>query len=173
MAKNLFEGDYNITGTHADKVRSLTSVFDSKTQSKVFKSAIELYQVAALVGCINERTAEKEKSSNKYTMFSDAFSNHRNSLINIYKLVLLCANSDTISAEDRLNRAYRLYKEEENFNLFISYVLGGIDELYDVFYGDNFVRYDDYKNQMIKLLNEYNTDIQSTDEEDFFATPEF
>ena len=133
MKIELISGDFLFTGSHEKKVRSLINVIDTKSQSKIFNSAVEVFIIAARVGCINNRTAEKEKGDETLRIMVSQFNTHRTSLLNTYKLVLLCADSNNVSPVDRINRAFREYSEDYNFNLFISYVLGGVDELYSVF----------------------------------------
>ena len=41
-----------------------------------------------------------------------------------------------------------------NYNIFISYMLGGVDELYSVFFENESVRYDDYLNSLKGFIKE-------------------
>ena len=170
MKLELFSGDFLFTGSHEKKVRSLTSIIDTKSQSKIFNSAVEVFITAALIGCINNRTAEKEKGEETLRIMTSQFNTHRVALMNIYKLVLLCAESNKVSPVERIKRAFREYSEDYNYNLFISYVLGGVDELYSLFFETGGVRYDDYLNSLKSFLKENLTeteDSELTDEEIF------
>lgn len=175
MKIELFTGDFLFTGSHEKKARSLTNIIDTKSQSKIFKSAVELFITAALVGCINNRTAIKEKGTETLKIYLTQFNTHRVALMNTYKLVLLCADSSKVSPIDRINRAFRDYSEDYNFELFISYVLGGIDELYSVFYDNGSVRYDDYLNSLISFIKENLTETENEelDDEDIFGNDVF
>ena len=175
MKLELFSGDFLFTGSHEKKVRSLINVIDTKSQSKIFNSAVEVFIIAALVGCINNRTAEKEKGDETLRIMVSQFNTHRTALLNTYKLVLLCADSNNVSPVDRINRAFREYSEDYNFNLFISYFLAGVDELYSVFFDSNNVRYDDYLNALKGFLKENLTDNESEElsDEDVFGSDVF
>ena len=118
MKLELFSGDFLFTGSHEKKVRSLTSIIDTKSQSKIFNSAVEVFITAALIGCINNRTAEKEKGEETLRIMTSQFNTHRVALMNIYKLVLLCAESNKVSPVERIKRAFREYSEDYNYNLF-------------------------------------------------------
>lgn len=175
MKIELFSGDFLFTGSHEKKVRSLISIIDTKSQSKIFSSAVEVFITAALVGCINNRTAIKEKGGETLRIMTTQFNTHRVALMNTYKLVLLCADSAEVSPVDRMNRAFREYSEDYNFELFISYVLGGVDELYSVFYDNGSVRYDDYLNSLISFVKENLTENENEelDDEDIFGNDVF
>lgn len=175
MKVDLFSGDFLFTGSHETKARALIQVIDNKSQSKIFSSAVELFKVAALVGCINNRTAQKEKSSTNLKIMAGQLNGHRNSIMYIYKLVLLCADSADISPVDRMDRAFREYSEDYNYELFVSYVLGGVDELYAVFFDKNNVRYNDYLNSLKSFLKENLSDNESEplNDEDIFGADVF
>ncbi len=175
MKLELFSGDYLFTGSHADKVRKLTAEIDSKSGASLFNSGVELFIIAALVGCINNRTAQKEKSDNTFRIMTSQFNTHRYSLMQTYKMVLLCADSGNVEPVDRIKRAFREYSEDYNFDLFLSYVLGGVDELYSVFFENSPVRYDDYLNSLKAFLKENSTDSDSSElsDEDIFGSDVF
>lgn len=166
MDKGLFSSDFLITGHHATKVKELTSVIDSKSSTKIFKSGIELYLIAAIIGVLCNKKVDKDKGTDSFRIFADAFNTHYNDVMNVYKLVLLCADSETNSPENRITRAYRLYKRDENVNLFHSYVYGGIEELHSVFFSGANVRYEDYKNDLINFIADYGTISEAIDDGD-------
>lgn len=175
MKIELFSGDFLFTGSHEKKVRSLINVIDVKSQAKVFSSAVEVFITAALVGCINNRTATKEKGNETLRIMTSQFNTHRVALLNTYKLVLLCADSNNVTPINRINRAFKEYSEDYNFELYISYVLGGVEELYSVFYENGSVRYDDYLNSLKSFIKENLTQNEDDelDDDDIFGNDVF
>ena len=175
MRIELFSGDFLFTGSHERKVRSLINVIDVKSQAKVFSSAVEVFITAALVGCINNRTATKEKGNETLRIMTSQFNTHRVALLNTYKLVLLCADSNNVTPINRINRAFKEYSEDYNFELYISYVLGGVEELYSVFYENGSVRYDDYLNSLKSFIKENLTQNEDDelDDDDIFGNDVF
>lgn len=175
MKIGLFTDDYLFTGSHASKARSLTSLIDRKSQSRIFSSAVELFIVASLVGCIYNRTSLKEKSTETYRIMTAQLNNHRYELMSVYKTVLLCADSNNLNSIERINRAFRENTNSDNLDLFISYMLGGIDELYSVFFESNSVRYGDYLNCLKSFLKENSMyeENEEDNEEDIFGIDVF
>lgn len=151
--KSIFLEDFNFRGPHEEKARALINTIDEKTGTKVFSIAIELYMVAACIGCRLERRSKPDKSGQGLRIFATQFTSRYKDLMFLFKLVLLSSNYNNLEPIDRVNRAFRNYSDDEYAELFEEYVLGGVDELYDYFFNKKNLLYDDYLNTMIEVIN--------------------
>ena len=51
----MFDKQYRFTGTHAEKVNALTSVFDEAAKAKLFERNLDVYINAPIVGFLHKR----------------------------------------------------------------------------------------------------------------------
>lgn len=108
--------------------------------AKLFDDYIDVYMNAAVFGYLySKKDSRDNESKDRARIYSDAFSTHRSECIMLYRLIMLLDEQD-INLEERLNRAFRYdsnaAKEEELkecMELFNSYVLGGIEYMFDMF----------------------------------------
>ena len=95
---------------------------------------------AAVFGFLANRKAKRDnESTDSANILASAFINHRHDCLFLYRLIMLLDEKD-INLEERLDRAFRYDtdpskydKVQENLNIFNSYVLGGIEEMYNKF----------------------------------------
>lgn len=134
----MFNKEYSFKGTHAQKVIVLTAKFNEKTA--IFKTNIDVFINAAVVGYLykkksspnNEKNTDGKSVTTK--IFIDAFNSHQTDLYFAYRLVILSDKTNESKFEERLNKAFRYFYEDNSasdFELFEQYVLGGIDILYE------------------------------------------
>lgn len=130
----MFDKEYVFKGKHAEMVRMLTSKFN-ENNDKLFERNVDVYKMAPVVGFLYGRKSEIDNSSSENTkIFTDALLKEEQELKFTYVLITLLNNKDEISADDRLDKAFRFYGtdkakvDEENFE---KYVLGGIEILYE------------------------------------------
>ena len=130
----LFENDVTITGKHATHLKFLVN------DAKLYDDYIDVYMNAAVFGYMYSRTeARDNESTDRARIYADAFSNHRNECIFLFRIITLLDDED-ITAEERLDRAFRYdanpEKEEDLqkcIDVFNSYVRGGIEYMYSLF----------------------------------------
>jgi len=106
------------------------------TEKDFFNTLYELYVIAVVIGLRAKRKAKIDRDSDdKRTIQSSQLSSAREKLRELMKLVLLLDDSDNLSNDDKVNRAFRGPKSDEEFahnnDLFHSYALGGIELLYE------------------------------------------
>ena len=84
----------------------------------------------------------------------------------IYRLILLCDESEKLSDEERINRAFR---EDDNIEavqkgmaLYNAYFFGGLEILYDEFI-NNCTTDDDYIRKMYDFVNNFDEEQNLTD----------
>lgn len=134
----MFNKEYSFKGTHAQKVINLTAKFNETTS--IFKTNIDVFITAAIVGYLYQNKAEpnseksKEGKTQTTKIFLEAFNSHQTDLYFAYRLVMLSDKKNEPNFEQRINKAFKYFYQDENesdFKLFESYVLGGIDILHE------------------------------------------
>ena len=160
MAKevNLFFKDYLFKGIQRDQSVALSDFeIESNSNLKIFNSTVELFMVAALVGCYHGKRVKADKGETRRIMSEQLMSRY-NDLMFIYKLVML-ANDAVDENTEKVNNAFRYTDKKENWDLFEEYVLGGLQILYDNFFPEKDSQakssYDDYFDRLYELLTEF------------------
>lgn len=130
----LFQGQYRFFGTHANRVKKLTSEFDVN-KHKLFSSVHEVFQLSPIVGFLYKRKADLNKDIQGDTSIFDAeMSRHRDVFQFNYQLVILLDKEHEPNFENRVDRAFRFYgtdKAASDEDLYEQYVRGGVDVLYE------------------------------------------
>ena len=141
----MFENDITITGAHATKLKYINE------QLEVFPRYVDVYMAAALVGALNKKTAPKSNdSTDRARIYADVLIRENEKIRKIFKTVILTDATKNWSNEEKINICFK-YREKKNeskyltvtdeeinkmkeaLDLFDSYVLAGIDILYDEF----------------------------------------
>ena len=141
----MFENDITITGEHATKLKYINE------QLEVFPRYVDVYMASALVGALNKKTAVKSSdSSDRARIYADVLVRENAKIKKIFKTVILTDETKNWSNEEKINICFK-YREKKNeskylpvtdeeinkmkeaLDLFDSYVLAGIDILYDEF----------------------------------------
>lgn len=175
MGKNkisqMMNGPYDVTGERGDRVRALAKNYiDASSKTTIFTSGIELYVTAAIVGVLTEQRKEPMKSvpGKDFAIFGEQFKNHYDDVKLAFQLVMLSHDKDRTTARERVNNAFKYVISENdeiyqhNIDIFESYILGGIDYLYDHFIDGQNINFDDFVNSAKALLNK---DSEKTEEE--------
>lgn len=160
----MFEKYYELNGKHATYTKHL------RDTAKIFLRIIDVYMVAAIIGFLHGRKAEKDTGSNDTAkMFTDIFIAEQDKCILIYRLIMLLDTTTGLTADQRVDRAFRDDTNEEavkqNMLLFNAYVLGGIEVLYENF-STNCTTSDDYINALYKYVNDFKNEIDGTSFDD-------
>ena len=109
----MFDKEYSFKGTHADKVVKLTAKFDDK--NSIFKRNLDVYMMAPIVGFLYQRKAESNNDGEQITT-------------KIFPEQLI---------SDKACRDYNSDRASKDEKLFESYVLGGVDVLYEKIIGND------------------------------------
>lgn len=164
----MFEKDFRFVGKHATYVKELVN------KTKIFQRNIDVYMLGALIGITYNKKASKDTNSNDDTLIPvSVFINEKPTCTFIYRLVMLLSDikDEEMNIENRLNRAFRDDVEEnneskmqDNMDLFHSYVLGGVEKIYELYTSDVTSK-DEYLERMIELLEDFqSTNIIENDE---------
>lgn len=156
----LFENDLNIVGKHATYIKFLVN------DAKLYDNYIDVYMNAAVFGYLYDEKSNRDKlSTDRARIYADAFSNHRDECLFLYRIITLLDDKD-IDTEERLNRAFRYdaipEKNEvveeclENFN---AYVRGGVEYMFKLLTEGN-VSKDDYIRSAFEASKKFKDSIQ-------------
>lgn len=149
----LFDKEFEFSGKHATYVRFL------KNDLQLFKSFREAYTVAAIIGYINSSKSSKDKSEQvpAASILPSELAQKRTILTFLYRLIMLTDDKEGYEITDYQDRAFRddanieenPEKFAENMAIFNSYVLGGIEILYDKFKDSKSLK------ETVNILNDF------------------
>lgn len=156
----MFKKNILIKGRHADYMKRLVAVIDAINSVRLFERNLDVYILAPIVGLAFGRTSQIDNDNKDETsIHTEQLQGEIDVLTYNYRLVMLSAQKDSLSIEERTDRAFRFDKNEEKRKegdeLFQSYVLGGIDVLYEKILADT-NELDDYLYNLFEFFNEYN-----------------
>ncbi len=165
----MFENDYTINGIHATHLKYLVN------EMNVFTRYIDVYMNAAIIGFLHGRKGNKDTTSqDRARIYADAFATERLNCDFIYRLIMLLDETIELSTQQRLDRAFRDDSKKrsentedahaKNMDVFNSYVLGGIEELYEQLTSGATNR-DDYINRIYDMTVKFNEEIEGIDYE--------
>ena len=163
----MFEHDYTLTGKHATYLKQLAKDKDNKDRPYIFDRYIDVYMNAAIFGLLYGRTAAKDnESKDRARVYADAFATERENCTFLYRLAMLIDKTISISPEERVDRAFRVDADEkskdklaQNMELFNSYILGGIEVLYEKF-RDSLITTDDCITCAYDLMKDFIDEIE-------------
>ncbi len=126
----MFSRDYEFWGKHAQYTKYLCN------DLHIFERYIDVYMSGALMGLIYGRTAKRDISNkDRAAILTDTFVKEKLNCQFTYRLVMLLDESMGLTKSQRIDRAFRDDTNEEamknNMNLFNSYVLGGVEVLFE------------------------------------------
>lgn len=165
----MFDKEIRITGKHADFMIKLTNNFN-KVGTKLFNRNIDVYVQAPIVGFFYQRKSKKDLTTKDDTgklrdthILKDQILAVRDNLIFNMQLILLLDTKYECNETERINKAFRyLGKNKEDIEMFESYVLGGIEILYEKLI-QNASKTDDYIDNLTSFTddidNYYNSKI--------------
>ena len=164
----MFDKQYRFQGSHAEKVNALTSFFDNNSKSKMFERNLDVYLNAPIIGFLYQRKGTKDTKSDiaPQNIFPEQMINASDKLKYNLRLILLLDKNYEPDAQNRLNKAFRNFGAEEDLELFDSYVLGGVEVLYEKLidgHGDPM----DYVNRLYDFIEDFhekfNSEVSSDD----------
>lgn len=148
----MFTDDIPLYGKHAHYVKEL-----GNTENQLFNRYLDVFMNGAIVGLIYDKREIRDRDPNykdmNVSIFAAAINKEKSNLDYIYRLIMLLDDSQDISLEEKINRAFRddsnsdvSIKHQKNLELFKEYALGGISILYDKIIKDGITKEDFMKN---------------------------
>ena len=154
----MFDKQYRFTGSHAEKVSALTSIFDEVSKAKIFERNMDVYMNAPVIVFLFKRKGTKNSDGAvaDQNIFPEQLINNSEQLKYIFRLILILDTQHEPDEEARLDKAFRRFgADEADIQLFDSYVLGGIDVLYEKLV-DGSTDPAEYINRMYDFVEEFN-----------------
>lgn len=159
----MFDNDIQIRGKHATYWKALSQLpgnaVGTTNNFKIFENYIYVYMVAPIIGLINGRKAytdPKDDSKDTAGMLSEVQIKNSAKLKYIYRLIILCDDSEGLSDEERINWAFKCDDNadfvKKGMALYNAYFFGGLEILYDEFI-NNCTTDDDYIRKMYEFVN--------------------
>lgn len=136
----MFDKVYIFYGKHADMIKKLTTKLSDDIGRGFFFTNYEVYQVAPLVGFIYKRTSLAERSDNITKIFPETMIGKQQELIFNYRNLMALIYKDK-PREEMMEIAFHLDHDDEKRKqydeLYDSYVLGGLEEIYERIFEKN------------------------------------
>lgn len=156
----MFDKQYRFYGSHAIKVNELTQPLAEQSKTKLFDSAMHVYLTAVKVGYLYKAKAERDKSQGASDVDKSIFAEEMLKISEecklILRMIILTDKDYEPDKEKRLDKAFRHLGEDENdLKLFESYLLGGVDVLYEKLISDA-SSVDDYLNNLFFFVEDFN-----------------
>ena len=156
----MFDTQYRFYGSHADKATALLANIENEKNTALFDSAMRLYVTAAKVGFVFKQKGERNNNSQTpnydKSIFAEQMLKIQEECKWILRMILLLDEEYEPDKEKRLDKAFRnLGQNENDLKLFDSYVLGGVDILYEKLISDSSSS-TDILNNVFLFLDDYN-----------------
>lgn len=169
----MFDKDMQIHGRHASYWKALTQLPGNANETaknfKIFENYIHVYMVAPVIGIIYGRKGkydQDDKTKDTAGMLAEIQIKNSAKLKYIYRLIILLDDSEGLTDEEKINRAFREENNDEavkaGMELYNAYFLGGLEVLYETFVM-NCTTDDDYIIKMFDFVNEFKEE-QETDD---------
>lgn len=157
----MFDHDVSIVGKHATYIKFLVN------DAKIFKRYIDVYMNGAIFGFLYGRISERDtQSSDRANILAGAFITERERCDFIYRLIMLLDETSNKTMEQRVDRAFRDDAKGDdsenqilNMKLFNSYILGGIEVMYEKFTADCTTK-EDYINRIYEIVTSFKEEIE-------------
>ena len=129
----MFENDYTFNGKHATYIKYLVD------EANLYERYIDVLMNGAVYGLLYNKTSHRDRESqDRARVYADAFANCREDCMFLYRLAMLLDKTGGLNDDQLVDRAFRDDSEgarndkvKDNLELFYSYVLGGIEILYE------------------------------------------
>lgn len=169
----MFDKDMQIRGKYATYWKALTQLpgnaVETSKNFKIFENYIYVYMVAPIIGLLNGRKGQydpADDSKDTAGMLAEIQIKNASKLKYIYRLITLVDDSEGLSDEEKINRAFRENSNEESvkkgMELYTAYFFGGLEVLYETFVL-GCITEDDYIRKMFDFVSEFK-DEQSIDD---------
>lgn len=161
----MFDKDMQIRGKHATYWKALTQLpgnaVETSKNFKIFENYIYVYMVAPIIGLLNGRKGQydpTDQSKDTAGMLAEIQIKNASKLKYIYRLIMLVDDSEGLTDEEKINRAFREENNDESvkkgMELYHAYFLGGLEVLYETFVL-GCITEDDYIRKMFDFVSEF------------------
>lgn len=179
----MFDRDFTLTGKHATYLKFL-AVKNSKedeaeaitNSAKLLERYIDVYMNAVVWGILYSKRASRDTSSkDRARIYADAYAAEHANCEFLYRMVMLLDESVDLTADERIDRAFRYdadEKKKEEFqqcmDLFHDYVRGGLELMYEQF-TDGCITRLDYMERVYEVMTTFKREYEGFSYEDALA----
>lgn len=160
----MFDKDMQIHGKHATYWKALTKLpgnaVETSKNFKIFENYIYVYMVAPIIGLLYGRKGNydpQDTTKDTAGMLAEIQIKNAAKLKYIYRLIVLMDDSEGLTNEEKITRAFREDNDESadaGMALYTAYFLGGLEVLYETFVM-NCVTDDDFIRKMFDFVSEF------------------
>jgi len=164
----MFDKDYRLVGKHAIYVKFLNAYTrnldkDAKVAG-LFANAVDVYMIAPLIGvAYNIRSPVDTSSDESLNILAGQIVKRQEQFDTVYRLVMLSEKSVDLSADERIERAFKTDELPEkvavNMDLFHEYMRGGVEWLYEQV-NEGAILPEDYLEKIKTIVESYATDFE-------------
>lgn len=131
----MFDKEYMFKGKHAQMVSELQAKLSDQIPRGFFGSNYEVYKIAPIIGYIYQRKSKPDVTSSETKKIDvNKIRNEQFDLSFNFRTLMILCNKDK-AEDDIMNIAFRLDDKDDERKiydeLYNSYVLGGVEELYE------------------------------------------
>jgi len=152
----MFNNDIVIKGKHGTWMKLLAGQNSAKSPITVFKRNLDLLMIAPLVGVIYNKPVEEDNSDDKATVLLAQVVGEKENLELIHRIVILKDNSKGKTNDEKVDLAFR---HDSDMDLFMRYVRGGIEYIYE-YLNESTTTRDDCYEKLKNLLGDIKSYIQ-------------
>lgn len=173
----MFFRDYSFIGKHAKYVQELTDRYRIQNNESVsiFNRNIDVYICASIVGCVYGKRSDIDKTSEfeNYVrkIAASQLVPEGDRITHCYEMIMLLHNKNKDDINTRIERAFKYHNRDEKykkecFDIFNSYILGGVEILYEKIIAEG-KELEDFMLNLYDFIEEFNIKYnESLDDED-------
>lgn len=165
----MFDREITIRGRFATYMKALCQLPPNASETdkkafnnyKIFDTYISAYIVAPIIGMLNGKKAywdSNDEDKNNVGMLEGVLIKNASKLKYVYRLIVLNDDSEGLSDQEKINRAFREENNDESvkkgMELYTAYFFGGLEVLYEIFVM-NCVTDDDCIARIFEFVNEF------------------
>lgn len=155
----MFTTDIFVRGKHATYLKYLSKKTEKNDRKEkvagVFERAIDVYMTAPIIGLVyGLRRDEVDPNSDTVKIFAETVNREQLNLVSIYRTVLLVDNSRGLTADEKIEQAFRTPDTAENMKIFNAYLRGGIEWLYEQI-TSGAVTHDEYLAKIYEIVGNF------------------
>lgn len=139
--RGLLKDEFCFYGKHAKMVQQLKEPISTEVPISFFSSSVEVLIAAAQIGILEGKRGKVDKSTpDTAKILADQMNTNSYHISRNFRLMMLLHEKELINIQERLERAFlsdnKLEKRKSLEEIFFSYVLGGVEIIYNGIYGE-------------------------------------
>ena len=174
----MFFKEYSFVGKHAKYVQELTDKYKIENNEgvSIFNRNIDVYIFASIVGCVYGKRSEIDKSLEYSNIIKKIATSQllpeADRIIHCYEMLMLLHNKNEDDINTRIERAFKYHNRDEKykkecFDIFNSYILGGVEILHEKIIAEG-RELEDFMLNLYDFIEEFNIKYNKSLDDDEF-----